>query len=104
MAAAAIMGLSVRPAHENAPAATGRLDGDVGTRANRDTHIRSSERGRVIDAIAHHSHGTFTGQTCNLALFAFGQDTGNDFVHATYALNSPRRALVIARKHNRQPR
>ncbi len=32
------------------------LDGDVGPRADRDPHVGLHQRGRVVDAIAHHGH------------------------------------------------
>jgi hypothetical protein len=34
----------------------GRLDRDIGAGADRDTDVRLSERGRVVDAVPDHGH------------------------------------------------
>ena len=57
----------------------GALDGDVGPRAHRDSHIRGSQRRSVVDAVARHGHDPALAlEPLNHRALLFGQHLGLD--------------------------
>ena len=81
---------------------SGRIDGDVRTRADRDSHVRSRQSRSIVNAIAHHRHATALGpEPRYLALLVFGQHFREHVrrVDAGLARNLQRHAPIVTRDH-----
>ena len=79
----------------------GRFDGDVGTGADSDAHIRACERGRIVHAVADHGNRSLFLQVADDFFFSLRQHACDYLVGADALLNGPCRAVVVAREHDR---
>src|SRR5262249_39608018 len=78
-----------------------RLDRNVGPGADREANVGLCERGRVVDAVTHHSDGlTFELKFLHLVRLVVGQHLGKYTFDADLARNGAPRALIVAGQHD----
>ena len=79
----------------------GAVDGDVGARADGDAHVCAGKRRGVVDAVADHGHACPAAERRRISRsLSCGEHAGYHLICADQALDSLRRAFVVAREHD----
>ena len=79
----------------------GRLDGDVGARADGDAYVSTGERRRVVDAVSNHRDPvTLPLEVVDESVLLVGKDARDDLVHAHLVGDGACGPLLVAREHH----
>ena len=77
-----------------------RVNGNVCSRSDGDSHIRPCQRRSIIDTVSDHCHLALLLQSANHAFLAVRKHTGYDFVHTGLSADGFCCPFIVAGKHD----
>ena len=77
-----------------------RINGDICTGSDGNSHIGSGKCRCIVDSITHHRNFSFFLQVSDDSFFSVRKYSGNDFVHAGLAADCLCRPFIITSQHD----